>query len=290
MAWEYGFHNSVNGDRTYNADQMSSIFNGLITDGVYESVGNKLTVQASSGMVVQIDTGRGWFNGKWVNNTSPYLITLEDADVTLNRYAAICVRGDNTNSVRSTLPYVKYSEYATIPVKPTMTREDDIKEYCLAYVYIKAGATSITNANIEDTRQDTSLCGWVTGLIEQITPETLYNQFTAQFNEWFAGIQDDLDENTKTMLVAAMPTTATVTLGVDNWTELESGGLTQTVTVTGMTPTKTVFITPTLGTDSRKDFDKILVKATEIGTNTITFYASDYSMIDIDVDILYMGK
>ena len=50
MAWTSGFFNSVNGDRLYNADQMSHIFEGLITDGVYESVGNKLAVQPNSGL------------------------------------------------------------------------------------------------------------------------------------------------------------------------------------------------------------------------------------------------
>ena len=62
MAWKSGFFNSVNGDRLYNADDMSKIFDGLITDGVYESVDDKLAVQPNSGMTIQIATGRGWFN------------------------------------------------------------------------------------------------------------------------------------------------------------------------------------------------------------------------------------
>lgn len=40
MAVTYGFFNSVNGDRKYNADQMSSYFDGLVTDGVYEKIGD----------------------------------------------------------------------------------------------------------------------------------------------------------------------------------------------------------------------------------------------------------
>lgn len=287
MAWEYGFHNSVNGDRVYNADQMSGIFNGLITDGVYEAVANKLAVQPNSGMVIQIATGRGWFNNRWINNTSPYLITLEASDVTLNRYAAICVRGDNSNSVRTTEPYVKYSEYTTTPVKPTMTRTDDVKEYCLAYVYIGAGVTEITAGDIDDTRQDSDLCGWVTGLIDQITPDTLYTQFTAQFNEWFSQIQDDLDENTKTMLVAALPTSLTVTLTADGWTE-SGDTYTQSVSVTGMNTTKSVVISPNSATVS--DYSNAGIKATDQEANSITFTATTLPITDISVDILHMGK
>ena len=183
--WENGFHNSINGDRTYNANQLSGIFEGLITDGVYEAIGEKLAVTAFEGMKVKIKTGRGWFNQRWVYNTSPYIINLEPADVTLNRYAAICIKADNSQNARTTQPVVKYSEFASIPTKPSMVRSNEVKEYCLAYVYIKAGAKEITQSDIEDTRQNSELCGWVTGLIKQITPDTLYTQFTNIFEKWF---------------------------------------------------------------------------------------------------------
>ena len=34
MSVTYGFYNSLNGDRRYDANQMSAIFDGLIIDGV----------------------------------------------------------------------------------------------------------------------------------------------------------------------------------------------------------------------------------------------------------------
>lgn len=285
--WTHGFHNSVNGDRVYNANQMSAIFEGLITAGVYEAVGNKLAVQPNSGMTIQIATGRGWFNERWVNNDSPYLITLEASDVILNRYAAICVRGDNSTGVRSTQPYVKYSEFATTPVKPTMTRTTDVKEYCLAYVYIPAGATAITAANIEDTRQDSNLCGWVTGLVDQITPDTLYTQFTAQFNEWFSGLVDIIDENVETTLVNALPKALTVSIPTTAWTGSGSS-FTATATVTGMNTTKSVLVTP--NNETLDAFSSNGLKATAQGTNSITFTATAKPTVAIKVDILHMGQ
>ena len=193
MAWTSGFFNSVNGDRLYNAQQMSEIFNGLITDGIYESVGNKLAVQPNSGMTIQINTGRGWFGGRWVNNDAAHLLTLEPADVLLNRYCAVCVRADTTESGRKAEPYLKYSSFASSPTKPTMTRTETVKEYCLAYVYIKAGATSITAANIEDTRANTSLCGWVTGFIKQVDTKTLWEQWQAQWNNFMSDADAEND-------------------------------------------------------------------------------------------------
>lgn len=186
MAWTNGFFNSLNGDRKYNAQQLSRIFEGLITDGVYESVGNKLAVQPNSGMTVQINTGRGWFFGHWVNNDSEYLFVLENADVLLKRYCAVCIRVDENIEYRSAVPYLKYSEFATDPVKPEMERTETVREYCLAYILIPAGATEITAADIEDTRGYTDLCGWVTGLIEQVDTHTLYTQWQALWDKFMA--------------------------------------------------------------------------------------------------------
>ena len=39
MTVSYGFYNSLNGDRKYNARHMSMIFDGIIRDGVFMSIG-----------------------------------------------------------------------------------------------------------------------------------------------------------------------------------------------------------------------------------------------------------
>lgn len=283
MAWTYGFHNSVNGDRKYNAEQMSGIFDGLITQGVYAAVGDKLAVQPNSGMTIQIATGRGWFNSRWVYNTSPYLIQLEESDVLLNRWAAVCIRGDNTDGARTTLPYIKYGEFATNASKPTMERTEKIKEYCLAYVYIAAGVSTITSANIEDTRGNTDLCGWVTGLITQLDSKTLFTQFAALFNEWFSGLKDDIDENTEVMLVDALPTSRTITLSKSGWTSD-----TQEIALAGMTSTKNIIISANKETLSAYSEAGISVKGQE--TNKIVFQATGTPTTDIKIDVLYMGK
>ena len=286
MAWTSGFFNSVNGDRLYNADQMSRIFEGLITDGVYESVANKLAVQPNSGMTIQIATGRGWFGRHWVNNDSEYKLTVDQSDVILNRYVAVVIKVDDTDAVRDAVPYLKYSDYATTPVKPTMTRTETVKEYCLAYIYIKAGATAITASDIEDTRQDTNLCGWVTGLIDQITPDTLYTQFTALFNEWFSGLQDLIDENTETMLVNALPVSVAVTLSSNSWT-LDGGLYKQSVTVTNMNNTKSVVIQP--ATESVTAFSASEIRCVGQSTNTLDFTAVSQPTEPITVNVLHMG-
>ena len=62
MAITYGFFNAIKQsdgtyDRTYNADQMSTYFEGLVSDGVYESVDDAMQVLAGTGMQVQVGAG-----------------------------------------------------------------------------------------------------------------------------------------------------------------------------------------------------------------------------------------
>lgn len=286
MAWASGFFNSVNGDRKYNADQMSGIFEGLITDGVYASVGNKMAVQPNSGMTVQIASGRGWFNKRWVDNTSPHLLELEASDVTLNRYAAICVRVDNRDTARTAEPYVKYSDFATAPVKPIMTRTETVNEYCLAYIYISAGATVITAANIEDTRGNNDLCGWVTGLIEQLSTTTLFSQWEAIFNDWFISLGDKINENAEAMLVAALPVSMTATLAAADWVA-ENGIYKQSVSVISMNATKNVLVQPE--DDSATNYAAAEIRCTEQGNNTLTFTAVSKPTAALAVKVVHWG-
>lgn len=284
--WTSGFFNSVNGDRVYNADQMSSIFEGLITDGVYERVGNKLAVQPISGMTIQIASGRGWFAKRWVENTTPYPIALEASDVTLNRWAAVCIRVDTAEAERKAEPYIKYSDYATSPVKPTMTRTETVKEYCLAYVYIAAGSSAVTAANITDTRGNNDLCGWVTGLIEQLSTTTLFSQWEALFNDWFTKLGDMLNENTETMLVEALPVSVVVTLTAAGWTAA-NGVYTQSVQVVSMNTTKTVLVSPT--DSSAEAYSAAEISCTAQGNNALTFTAVTKPTANITVNVVHMG-
>lgn len=217
MAITYGFFNAIkqsNGtyDRIYNADQMSTYFEGLVSDGVYESVDDAMQVLAGTGMQVQVGAGRAIIDSKWLKNTAAYPLTINAAHVTLNRYTAIVIRLDL--SARTISIVTKDGENATAPIKPTMTNSETVKEMCLAYVYVGRGVTTITQANIEDTRPDNNVCGWVTGIVQQVDTSKLFLQYqtayeqqlqTMQdwqeaqetaFNTWFTALTDQLNVNT----------------------------------------------------------------------------------------------
>lgn len=204
MAVTYGYFNSLNGDRVYNADQMSEYFDGLVSNGVYESVGNALQVLAIEGMTVGVQTGRALVNCKWLKNDAVLSVDITTAHAVLNRYSAVIVRLDNTNRLMEIT--TKDGTPASSPTKPEMETSASIVELCLAYVYVAAATTTITQADIEDAR-GTSVCPWITGLIDQVDTSTLFLQYqaawqqyfntmTAEFENWFETLTDELNVNT----------------------------------------------------------------------------------------------
>lgn len=203
MALTYGFFNAVKQsdgsyDRTYNADQMSTYFEGIVSDGVYESIGDAMQVTALSGMQVQVGTGRMLIGSRWLKNDASYPITINTAHVTLNRYTAIVARLDLT--ARKIELVAKDGENATEPSKPEMENSQTMKELCLAYVYVGRGATTISQSNVEDVRADNNVCGWVTGVIQQVDTsklflqwQTAYEEFYDQMEAWKKEQQDSFD-------------------------------------------------------------------------------------------------
>jgi hypothetical protein len=83
---------------------------------------------------------------------------------------------------------------------PALTRVDGgVWELSLAQIAVTAGTTSITQADITDERADTSVCGYVTGLIDQIDTTNLFAQYNAAFNTWFANVQETVKSTTIVM-------------------------------------------------------------------------------------------
>ena len=80
MSVTFGFYNALNHDRKYDAIQVSSIFDGIINDGIYESIGTAMIVKATSYMVINIGIGRAWFNHTWTYNDSILPLTVQPSE------------------------------------------------------------------------------------------------------------------------------------------------------------------------------------------------------------------
>lgn len=191
---KYGFFDSIGGDRKYSADDIGNYFVKLISDGVFATPATALQVQANSGMTVQVTSGWGFIKCHWLNNNAPLLLTLDAADPILSRTDRIVMRLDTAGRLCE-LAVKKGTSGSTSA--PTLTRvEGGIWELSLAQIAVAPGVTVITQAAITDERADTSACGYVTGLIDQIDTTNLFAQFNSAFTTWFDGIKDDIKSAT----------------------------------------------------------------------------------------------
>lgn len=189
MSVTYGFYNSIKGDRKYNAFEMSSIFDGIIVDGVYMSIGDALNVKSSGGMGITVGIGRAWFNHTWTLNDSLLPLTLANSDVLLNRIDAIVLEVNNNTEVRKNTIKILKGTPSSKPVKPTMTEGELLNQHPLAYISIPAGATSISQSNIENA-VGTSACPYVTGVLKGMDIDKLVAQWGAQWAEWLSSNTD----------------------------------------------------------------------------------------------------
>lgn len=196
MAINYYFFNAVESggtyDREYNAEDVTSYLDGLVGNGVFPTPSTSLQVRASSGMQVIVGAGSGWIHGHKLVNTADLTLAIEASDVVLNRIDSVIFYVDHT--AREMGIEVKQGTLGATPAAPALQRDDERWEMCLAQIYVAKQAAAITAAAITDTRANSSLCGIVQGLIQQIDTTTLWEQQQAAFDAWFESVRTQFQE------------------------------------------------------------------------------------------------
>ena len=235
MAITYGFYNSINKDRLYDATQFSQIFDGVINDGVYMSVLNHFAVRENSGMTVIVGGGRAWFNHTWTYNDSDYQLLIDDAEIAAKRIDAIVLKVNTQDAGRvNTIEVIKGVPAATDPQKPTFPDGSGIYYHPLAYVNLDAGVTTITSAMIENCIGVDPRTPFVTGIIETISAAELLTQWDAQWEEWndehrqayldwVAQQESDMETWTATQQQAYLDWVATQEQAYEDWVEAKEG-------------------------------------------------------------------
>lgn len=179
-----GFFNSIKHDRRYNALQFGSIYDGVIRDGIFMSIGTcfQITESDPNSMNVIIGEGRGWFDHSWILNDAPEPLLMPQSELLLARIDAIVIETNQEESIRRNSIKVVSGEPSDTPQKPTLLRTDLVNQYPLAYVTIHADSNSIRQADIENT-VGSEPCPFVTGILETIDTTMLVAQWK---DEWEA--------------------------------------------------------------------------------------------------------
>lgn len=193
MSVSSGFFNSLNGDRKYNAAQMSAIFDGLIIDGVFASIGTAFAVKAAGGLTVNVGVGKAWFDHTWTVNDSILPMTAPEAEVLLDRIDAVVLEVNGTESVReNTIKFVKGNP-SSAPLRPTLTNEGNVHQYPLCYIYRKYGTAVINQADITPM-VGTESTPFVTGILQTISLDELLGKWQDELDRFTEARSQEVDD------------------------------------------------------------------------------------------------
>lgn len=193
MSISYGFYNSVNHDRVYDALDMSRIFDGIINDGVFMNIGTAFAVTKGEGMSVNVGIGRAWFDHTWTFNDAILPLEIDEAELALTRIDAVVLEVDSSDAVRANTIKVITGPVGATPSKPALVNTATVHQHALAYITIDPGDTEIKQANIA-TAVGTTETPFITGILETLSIDVLMLQWAGEFNEWFATKQSEFDE------------------------------------------------------------------------------------------------
>lgn len=193
MSVSSGFFNSLNGDRKYNAAQMSAIFDGLIIDGVFASIGTAFAVKAAGGLTVNVGIGKAWFDHTWTVNDSILPMTAPEAEVLLDRIDAVVLEVNGMESVRdNSIKFVKGNP-SSAPSRPTLTNEGNVHQYPLCYIYRKYGTAVINQADITPM-VGTESTPFVTGILQTISLDELLGKWQDELDRFTDARSQEVDD------------------------------------------------------------------------------------------------
>ena len=194
MAFSFGFYNSFNHDRKYNAIQMSMIFDGIISDGIYATIGEAMVVKATSeDNVVVVGPGRGWFNHTWNYNDTDLPVNAPISDVLLKRIDALVIDINSNENYRENKIMWVQGTPSSNPVRPTMINTLERHQYPLCYVERKPNVEKILQADITNM-VGSSECPFVTGILQTVDIDQLLLQWKDQWAQFVIAYEKTAEE------------------------------------------------------------------------------------------------
>lgn len=195
MAMRYGYFDSeITGvdsegmpifDRAETSELFRLLFAKLLTNGVLALPGDCFQVIAgSTGLTVKIRPGFGLINGAFAYDGAEETYALAAAPTQYSRIDRVVLRCNYLERLCEII--IKTGTPAANPVPPELLQPSsgDYYELGLALVNIGTNQSVITQSSITDTRADSSVCGFITQLIDHIDTKVFYEQFNAFYAEF----------------------------------------------------------------------------------------------------------
>ena len=170
---------------TYDADDASGYLATRLS-GVY-SAEEDFSVTAQGGLSVQVSAGQAWvrparFKGRSIIMEQPTTLPLTAADAVRSRIDRVVLRYDAA-AKKTSLQVLDGTPDSAAPAAPAITRTELIYDLCLAEIKRPAGSTSVTAADIYDTRADETVCGVMRDGVHGIPAATLIQMLRDEINK-----------------------------------------------------------------------------------------------------------
>nr|DAM12001.1 MAG TPA: Receptor Binding Protein [Caudoviricetes sp.] len=244
----------------------------------------------AEGTSVTVSGGRAWLHpSRWagfsVTAREDTTLTLPQADSYLPRIDRIVLRYDATS--RTTTLQVLQGAAGSSPTAPDISRTEMVYDLCLAEVVRPAGQTSLTTADITDTRADAALCGLMRDGVTGIPVNALGAQALAKAKET-AALCDALLQSYTGGYLGIWPVTLT-TSGWAKSTDLPSYPYKQTAELRAARESSRPEAVPALDSFSTAIAAGI-AGVCETKDGTITFWAEEVPEQDILMQVTLLGK
>lgn len=294
MSTTCGFFNSMNKDRMYNATHFGHCFDGIILDGILAAIGDCFVVKAAGGMNITVGSGKAWYLASWLENDADLPMTHAVSDVVLSRIDAVVMEFDTTEFVRWNDVKIIQGTASSAPERPVLVNTKTKVQIPLAYVYVGANSSEVTQENITNM-VGTSQCPFSTGLFDRLDIDNLIMQWTADFDRMFAELKNQIDQAASgTLIDGSVSVVYNTVLSVGQWVESESDFY-QTVDIVGILESDKPIVDLNLSNIDNADIRLEVADAWTVyhvisNNGSMTFRSTNKPELDIPVQIRCIRK
>ena len=179
---------------TYDAEDVSTYL-CTRTSGVYSKDTN-YAVSVTGARQITVAPGLAWvnyddFKGVSVCSREDTVLTVPDADNTLNRVDRVVLQFDTSSNL--TTIRLKTGTPAVAAQPPDILQNHNQYELGLCTISVPAGSAAVTSADITDTRTDEAVCGLMRDGVTGIPTAQLQAQALAMMTQLSTELHTKLD-------------------------------------------------------------------------------------------------